>query len=220
VSPAFQCPVETFPALDEIIGIRAAFLQRCPGIDVQTDRETVVRRLWDSHRRAADAAGFEGMPFVMAEQIHGREVAVVNKMPAASIPATDGLITSRPGICLAVYVADCAPVYLADRHGRAVGLVHSGRKGTELNIVGGAISTMSQNLGIAPSDLVVQIGPCIRPPHYETDIAQDISRQARQAGVVDVHDCGRCTASDPDAYYSYRRDKGSTGRLLALMARL
>lgn len=64
----------------------------------------------------------------------------------------------------------------------------------------------------------MQVAPCIRPPHYEIDFAADILRQAREAGVQDVHDCGTCTASDPDTYYSYRREKGRTGRLLALLA--
>jgi copper oxidase (laccase) domain-containing protein len=65
---------------------------------------------------------------------------------------------------------------------------------------------------------VVQISPCIRPPHYEVDFAAEIRHQAAEAGVVEIHDSLRCTASDPAAYYSYRRESGKTGRLLAAMA--
>jgi len=214
VSP---CPAETFPALEALPFLRAAFLQRCPGIDVVTDRETALTRLWSVHREAADELGFSG-PFVTAEQVHGHLVTRVNAAQSDPTPGADGLITSTPGLTLAIYVADCAAVYLADKTGKAIGLVHSGKKGTEQNITGQAITAMQREFGTNPADLIVQIAPCIRPPHYEIDFAADIIRQARAAGVQDVHDCGTCTASDPETYYSYRREKGQTGRLLALLA--
>ena len=77
---------------------------------------------------------------------------------------------------------------------------------------------MRKAFGTDPANLVVQVAPCIRPPNYEVDFAAQIVRQAREAGVSDIFDCGTCTASDPEKYYSYRRDKGRTGRLLALAA--
>lgn len=211
-------PVEHFPVLDEFPFVRAAFLCRTPGVDVKTDRETALSRLAAIHRETADAAGFSGMPFATAEQVHGQEIAVVSHHGPSSHPAVDGLVTSLRGVCLAIYVADCAAVYLVDRKARAIGLVHSGKKGTELNIVGHAIATMNRELSCDPSDIVVQLGPCIRPPHYEVDIASRIAIQAAEAGAGEVHDCGKCTASDPESYYSYRREKGRTGRLLALLA--
>lgn len=212
------CPVETFPALNALPFVRAAFLQRCPGIDVVTDRETALARLWDAHREAADAAGFQGLPFAIAEQVHGSLVTRVDEAGRQSSPGADGLVTDRRDICLAIYVADCAAIYLVDKKGRGIGLVHSGRKGTEQQIVSAAIEKMRQEYGCEPGDLVVQISPCIRPPHYEVDIASQIASQARASGVTDVFDCGTCTASDPERYYSYRREKGRTGRLLALLA--
>jgi len=215
VSPA---PAETFPALAALPFIRAAFLQRCPDIDVATDRETAVARLWAAQRRTADELGFRGMPFAIAQQVHGDVVERVDSPPSAPVPGADGLVTSTHGLCLAVYVADCAAVFLADKRGRAIGLVHSGKKGTELGVVPVAIARLHREFGVAPADLVVQIAPCIRPPHYEVDFAAQIVNQARAAGVADVHDCGTCTASDPEKYYSYRREKGRTGRLLALLA--
>ncbi len=77
---------------------------------------------------------------------------------------------------------------------------------------------MQTELGIAPSDLVVQISPCIRPPHYEIDFAADIVRQAREAGAGEVLDCNLCTALGPRALLFLPTRKGQTGRLLALMA--
>lgn len=211
-----SCPVETFPALDALPFLRAAFIQRCPGVDVVTDRETALARLWRVHREAADDFGFTGQPFATAEQVHGCDVAVVDQ--PVTVPGVDGLITASSAVCLAIYVADCGAVYLVDRRTRLIGLVHSGRKGTELGIVPRAIEKMREIGGSAPEDFVVQLGPCIRPPHYEVDFAAEIVRQARAAGVRDVHDCGHCTASSPELYYSYRREKGRTGRLLALLA--
>lgn len=212
------CPVERFAALDGLPFLRAAFVQRCEGVDVLTDRETAMQRLWAVHRETADAAGFGGLPFAVAEQVHGALVVRVDEAGSTPEAGADGLVTSSRNLCLAIYVADCAAVYLADRKGRAIGLVHSGRKGTEQGIVPAAIRKMQEEYGCEPSDLIVQISPCIRPPHYEIDIASAIVEQVHAAGVSDVHDCGTCTASDPEKYYSYRREKGRTGRLLALMA--
>ena len=212
------CPAETFPTLAALPFLRAAFIQRCPDVDVRTDRETAMQRLWSVQRKTADELGFCGMPFVTAEQVHGNIIAQIDAPASLPAPGADGLITSTPGLCLAISVADCAAVFLADKHARAIALVHSGKKGTELGIVPKAIHALRENSGIAPADLVIQIAPCIRPPHYEWDFAAEIVRQARAAGVSDVHDCGTCTASDPEKYYSYRREKGRTGRLLALLA--
>jgi purine-nucleoside/S-methyl-5'-thioadenosine phosphorylase / adenosine deaminase len=212
------CPVEFFSALDALPFLRAAFIQRCPGIDVVTDRETVLGRLWSIQRETADALGFSGFPFIVAEQVHGNLVARVDGPNPIPLSGADGLVTNRPGLCLAIYVADCAAVYLADREVRAIGLVHAGKKGAELGIVREAIATMRKAFGTDPANLVIQIAPCIRPPNYEVDFAAEIVRQARQTGVRDIFDCGICTASNPEKYYSYRRERGRTGRLLALAA--
>ncbi|HSH37533.1 MAG TPA: polyphenol oxidase family protein, partial [Chthoniobacterales bacterium] len=103
---------------------------------------------------------------------------------------------------------------------RAIGLVHSGKKGTELGIVTNAIDLMRERFGSAAEDLIVQLGPCIRPPHYEIDFAAEVVRQSRERGVKQIHDSGVCTACDLDRYYSYRAEKSRTGRMLALLALL
>ena len=95
--------------------------------------------------------------------------------------------------------------------------MHSGKKGTELGVVSTAIETMAARFGSRASDLVIQLSPCIRPPHYEIDFAAEIVRQCRDLGVTAVHDCGVCTACDLARYYSYRAEKGRTGRMLAFL---
>jgi copper oxidase (laccase) domain-containing protein len=77
---------------------------------------------------------------------------------------------------------------------------------------------MHEKFSIEPQDLIAQLSPCIRPPHYEVDFAADIIRQCQTAGLNEIHDSGICTACNLDAYYSYRAEKGRTGRMLALLA--
>ena len=211
-------PFETFPALDALPAIQAVFLQRVPGLDVKTDRETALRRLAGIQREALDAAGFAWMPLAKAGQIHSANVERISSTDTFPVPDCDALVTTERSLCLGIYVADCAAVYMADRYGRGIGLAHSGRKGTELGIVPKTIAAVCAATGGDPQDLIVQISPCIRPPHYEVDFAAEIRTQALTAGVLEIHDCSSCTGSDLQKYYSYRNEKGQTGRLLAVMA--
>ena len=208
----------SFAALEALPGIVAGITCRVPGIRVDVPRDQALAVLERAHRDALCAAGVGGMVLATAEQVHGKDLAWVDSGTPFPVPATDGLLTATPGICLGIHVADCAAVFLADRRGRAIALVHSGKKGTDLGIAPKAAVELCRAANLRPSDLIAQISPCIRPPHYESDFASTISAQLRDAGVGEVHDCGICTASDPDAWYSYRREKGFTGRMLAFLA--
>lgn len=212
-----KLPVETFEALERLPGIRHAFLCRVPGLDVRTDREEARARLAEHHAEARRELGFPVEPFATARQVHGNRVAVLREPVTQEAADTDGLVTNVPGLCLGVYVADCCAVYLADPVKRAIGLLHSGKKGTELEIARCAVETMAHEFGSDPGDLVAQLSPCIRPPDYEVDFASEIARQLRGCGVGRVADCGANTATDLERYYSYRIEKGRTGRLLALL---
>ena len=209
---------ESFPSLDAIPGIRVAFTCRVPGLDVCVERDEAIERLAPFHLRARVEAGLGEMTFATAEQVHGNRVAVVSASSGFPVPGTDGLLTTVRGICLGIYVADCAAVFLADRKARGIALVHSGKKGTELGIAAIAAQALCAATGAGLSDLVAQISPCIRPPHYEIDFASEIVHQLTDLGVGEVHDCGTCTASNPALYYSYRAEKGRTGRMLAMLA--
>ncbi len=212
--------VETFPALGALGCVRHGFIGRIPGLDVVTERAEALRRLDAVHRDLRVELGFRASRFATAKQVHGNEIAVLDEPLTGDFCAAgaDGLVTNQPDVSLGIYVADCGVVYLVDPVRRCLGLVHSGKKGTELAIVRRAIETMQKRFGSEPRDLVAQLGPCIRPPHYEIDFAAEILRQARAAGVAQVHDCGRDTAADLSRYYSYRIEKGRTGRMLALLA--
>jgi YfiH family protein len=192
-----------------------------PNIDVAHEKTIALQHLDAVHSEIRNALGLAQMPFVTAQQVHGNRIAAVTAAHEdGCIAACDGLVTDQPNICLGIYVADCCAVYLVDEVTGAIGLVHSGRKGTALQIVPNAIETMREKFGTDPCDLVVQLSPCIRPPHYEIDFAAEIVRQCEGAGVQRIVDSGTCTACEPSRYYSYRAEKGRTGRMLALLARV
>jgi hypothetical protein len=214
-------PFEQFPALSAIGMVSHVFTRRIPGIDVSHDKATVLNRLDAAHCEIRNAIGIADCPLLTAEQIHGNKIAVVDSCSRGPVgrefPGYDGIITNQRGVALGIYVADCCAVYMVDPKTAAIGLVHSGRKGTELGVVGNAIKLMIDRFGSDPADMIVQLSPCIRPRHYEVDFAAEIIRQCRALGVKQIHDFGVCTACNLDRYYSYRAEKGKTGRMLALI---
>jgi hypothetical protein len=226
-----ELPFEQFHALSALGICRHVFTQRIPGIDVSHDKAQVLKRLDAAHREIRKAIGIGDWPLFTAKQIHGNKIAVASHAVAArrrvdscshspvgrEFPGCDGLITNQRGIALGVYVADCGAVYIVDPKTPAIGLVHSGRKGTELGVVTNAIRQMIDRFGSDPANMILQLSPCIRPPHYEIDFAAEILRQCRALGVKQIHDSGVCTACDLSRYYSYRAEKGKTGRMLALI---
>ena len=214
-----QLPFEQFPALSTVEICRHVFTQRIPGIDVSNDKPEVLKRLDSAHREIRKAIGVGNWPLATAQQVHGNKIAVIDTSLKTDkeFPGRDGIITNQRGVALGIYVADCCAIYIVDPKTPAIGLVHSGRKGTGLGVVRNAITQMIDHFGSDPARVIVQLSPCIRPPHYEVDFASEIVRQCRALGVKEIHDSGVCTACHPDLYYSYRAEKGRTGRMLALL---
>jgi polyphenol oxidase len=214
-------PFEQFPVLSAIGICRHVFTQRVPGIDVSHNKGEVLGRVDAAHREIRRAIGVGDWPLVTAQQIHGNKIAAVDSFSCGPVgrefPGCDGIITNQRGVALGVYVADCCAVYIVDPKTPAIGLVHSGRKGTELGVVTSAIKEMIDRFGSEPTNMIVQLSPCIRPPHYEVDFAAEIVRQCCALGVTETHDSDVCTACDLKRYYSYRAEKGKTGRMLALI---
>jgi copper oxidase (laccase) domain-containing protein len=189
-----------------------------PGIDVHADRVLALHRLESAHAAARANHGLGSHAFVIGDQVHGSDLAIVNSESPVPAGAVDGLITADPRVCLGIYVADCCAVYLVDPVARVIGLLHSGRKGSELGITAAAITRMRVEFACEPARMTVVLGPCIRPPNYEIDFAGLIRRDCEAAGVGTVADSGICTAANLDRYYSYRVERGKTGRMLAFLA--
>ena len=211
--------IEYFSPLSAFGNIRHGFIVRIPGIDVSADKAEALQRLDAIHRNYRDQIGIGNWPLLTAQQVHGDKIAVIDRPldHDHQFSGCDGLITNQPKHALGIHVADCGAVYIVDPKTPAIGLVHSGKKGTELAIAAKAIAQMQQHFGSIPANLIVELSPCIRPPHYEIDFASAIVEQCRAAGVKNIHDSGICTACDVDRYYSYRAEKGKTGRMLALL---
>lgn len=207
--------------LRRIPGIRVDFVERIAGIDVDGERDEVLERLEPAHQSRIQALSPKGECW-KAEQVHGAGVAVVPSEGVSGdllVSDMDGLVTDQVGTALGIYVADCGAIWLADRRSGAVGLLHSGKKGTELNILKEGVDLMAERFGTQAEDVVAVLGPCIRPPHYEVDFAATIAAQAAELGLGEYHDCGLDTAADLARYYSYRMEKGRTGRMFALILR-
>ena len=156
---------------------------------------------------------------VMAEQTHGSGVALVGRSEMGkTVPEVDALITCERNVSLVIRVADCSPVWIYCGKTGAIGLVHSGKKGTEAGVVPAPLRRMRQEYGSNPKEMLALLGPCIRPPHYEVDFASEILRQLQAEQVGTVVDTRLCTAADPDRFFSYRREKGKTGRHYAILS--
>jgi len=199
--------IETFPAW-EISGLSHGFSTRSAA-----PLEGIEAEMLESFT----ARGFPMHDRVQAEQPHGNCVGVVHEPLKTWMPGVDALVTVLRQVPLVIRVADCGPVFFYDPVQRAIGLAHSGRRGTEGNIVSETIACLQKTFGSKPEDLWVELGACIRPPHYEIDFAAEIGRQAKSLGVRHYHDAGVCTASHLDRYYSYRAEKGKTGRMWAVL---
>lgn len=220
---------EAFPFLDpinEITGVRAAWIERVPGLAITGDRDEAMAQLRPLHESAVSKFAKAPLQWWRAEQVHGNSVAIVPDCPTIVapdglpvVPGVDGLITATPGIILTIYVADCGVLWLADRKTGAIGLLHSGKKGTESNIFRNALDRMKQAFGTRPEDVTAVLGPCIRLPDYDVDFAATIGSQAIESRVGNFIDCGLNTASDLSRFYSYRKELGKTGRMMALIVR-
>jgi YfiH family protein len=192
-----------------------------------------------NRERLAAGVGLPAQRLVWMEQVHGHTVAVVDGPLAAPVPATDALVTAEPGLAVAVLVADCVPVLLADPVGKVVGAVHAGRVGARVGVLPAALAAMRE-LGARIEQVEVLLGPSACGQCYEVpaamqadvedrlpgsacrtrqgtaglDLRAGLWRQLAAAGVARVGVDPRCTIEDP-ALYSYRRE-GVTGRLAAL----
>lgn len=117
------------------------------------------------------------------KQVHGNLVRVVDRDDAADAearPDGDAVVSNVPGLALAVLVADCVPIIIADRVTGAVGAIHAGWRGTCARVGPAAVETLRDQFGTEPSDLVAAIGPSIGPDDYE--VGENLVEAFRQAG--------------------------------------
>lgn len=201
----------------------ARFITRIPGIATTTDRAAVISALTPSHEKVLIEGGIAPKMLRRAQQVHGNKVALVGDIGCSyPVEGVDALFCGgKADCCLGIYVADCAAVWIFDTLSKSRALIHSGKAGTQQNIVGATLNSMYKVLGVQAANCLAVISPCIRPPHYEVDIVTQIKQQLEEAGIEpqNITDSGLDTAADLETFYSYRIEKGNTGRMLALFGR-
>ncbi|MCQ2452145.1 MAG: peptidoglycan editing factor PgeF, partial [Oscillospiraceae bacterium] len=127
----------------------------------------------ENYRRLGNALGFQPDNLVLSRQTHSDIVHVVTEQDRGAglftphLDDCDGLITNVPGATLLVYTADCVPLFFLDPVQKAIGLVHSGRKGTLMKIGRVTVEAMAREYGSRPEDILCGIGPSICGDCYE-----------------------------------------------------
>lgn len=147
-------------------GVSVAYGQRSLNLGI-TPEDTceAVQQNRTLFLRAMGAADAEVWPLLTLKQIHSALIHSVDGIPH---PQTgDALLTSEPGIVLAVRTADCLPVLVADRNGAVVGAIHAGWRGTLARITEKAIGAVRMRYGIESRDIFAAIGPGIHHCCYE-----------------------------------------------------
>lgn len=136
-----------------------------PGeLNLGLTKEDVREATLQNRRLLAEAiTGSPDFPIVTLRQFHSNLVVVANCTDAdrESPRRADGLMTAEPGFLLAIQIADCIPVLVADRKRRAVAAFHAGWRGTVKRIVECGIGRMRVEFGSRPEDLIAAIGPGI-----------------------------------------------------------
>ena len=201
IEPGIQVPLLHFPLLEKCSFITHAFTTRMGGVSTgdctsmnlsftRGDDEAAVR---ENYRRIAAALGTDAKQFVCSDQTHTTNVRRVTKADAGKgvvIPKdytdVDGLITNEPGIVLSTFYADCVPLYFVDPVHRAIGLSHSGWRGTVNKMGQVTIEAMKREFGSKPEELYCAIGPSICQDCYE--ISRDVAEEFMKAFPKHVND--------------------------------
>ncbi|MEN1966961.1 peptidoglycan editing factor PgeF [Lentibacillus sp. N15] len=162
-----------------------------------------------------------------------------------SLAGVDGMITNKIGVLCTAFFADCVPLFFFDPMTGYIGIAHAGWKGT-VHRMAEKMVTKLQSVHIDVSNLRVVIGPCISNEHYAVDdrVIAEIPQELRERTVQKLAEnhylldlkqlnaeillqCGvlrhniditnYCTFRDESLFYSHRRDKGKTGRMLGFI---
>lgn len=183
----------SYPLLEKTGLVKHGFSTRVGGVSegiyssmnlsfTRGDDENVVR---ENYRRMSRALGVAEDSFVLAAQTHTtnvRKVTLEDKGKGVVKPLdyqdVDGLITDVPGLCLVTSYADCVPLYFIDPIHRAIGLSHSGWRGTVGKIGEMTLRKMADEYGTRAEDVIAAIGPSICQDCYE--VSEDVIDKFRE----------------------------------------
>lgn len=245
VPPSFiTFPIfEQFPNLVCIFSTRyggvstGGYASQNMGLNTGETRQIVL----DNRRRFFSEASIQEKQIAYCDQIHSANICIAAN--AGIYRDSDGLITNAKNLFLAVQTADCFPVFLYSPQDQIVSIIHAGWRGAKAGIIFIACDTLLNRLDIPPENLFAAIGPGIRKECFEvgTDVSGNFPDQFVQAHnnpekryldlagfirntliqkgipVGQVEDQEICTVCDRDRFYSYRRDKQKSGRMMGII---
>jgi YfiH family protein len=202
----------------------------------------------DNRRRFLEGLGISLESLVCAKQIHSSCVRYAREEDRGrgalsydnAISDTDGLVTDRKNLALAIFTADCLPIFFFDPQTPAIGLAHAGWRSTQENIASKTLQLMKGTFGSRPENICVGLGPAIRKCCYEVgeefngifaghtikkgsrfclDLAGVNQKQVLDFGVKpqNIFDAEICTSCRSDGFFSYRREGAACGRMMALI---
>ncbi|MCM1102819.1 MAG: peptidoglycan editing factor PgeF [Clostridium sp.] len=175
-------PYLTFPNLEKLDFLAHLFTTRMGGVssgalqslNLSYARGDEPANVNENFLRVAKVMGVSVEDMVFTDQTHTANVRVVTEddrgkgaVRPRDFQQIDGLITNTPGIVLCAFFADCVPILLADPAHRAIGLVHSGWRGTAASISQAALGRMRDVYGTRPEDCFAAVGPSICRDCYE-----------------------------------------------------
>jgi YfiH family protein len=181
---------------------------------------------------------------VHGTKVHFARQALV---PGSIPQAGDAMFTDNPEVTLAMVFADCFPLLFHNPRVKAIGIVHSGWQGTLDRIAEEAVREACQTYPSSPDEWQVGIGPGIcgncylvgqevrgkflnqwgsrAEKYFKTqddkfllDLPLAIEDTLREAGIANIENSHICTAENLDEWFSYRKEKGATGRFGVVMA--
>lgn len=158
------------------------------------------------YKELGDYFGIEPKDMVRVPQGHSTNIMVVKKSDAGKGVVSveidgkcDGAITNEKGIMLLTIESDCTPVYIFDPKKKAIGMVHSGWRGTIGKITQNAIDMMIENYGCDKNDLMIHFGPAICGKCYEVGM-ELISEFKKILECDDVHKIFTPIPEKPEKY--------------------
>ncbi len=186
-----EFPYLSYPLLEQTGMVKHCFTTRLGGVsegifeslNLSFSRGDQRAAVEENFQRVAQALGTEYGNFVFTDQTHtvnvrrvGIEDAGKGLTRARGYSDVDGLITNEPGLVLSTFYADCVPLYFIDTKKRAIGLSHSGWRGTVRRMGRVTLETMRREFGTLPEDVICAIGPSICQDCYEVSEDVEIGR--------------------------------------------
>jgi YfiH family protein len=246
-----KLPYFEIPEWTKLGWVRHAFLTRQGGVslppyhslnlsDRNGDSEETVPK---NKERVATVFNFDPKRLILLDQVHQDKILLLKEpiMNSSSPLEYDALITNSTNIFLGILTADCLPILMVDPKRKVIAAVHAGRQGTGLHITPKVLEKMGEVYRCIPGELLIAMGPSIRPCCYEidekvfrpewedfssasgvgkwvVDLAQINIAQMKREGIEEeqISWINLCTHCHSDLFFSYRKES-LTGRQLSFI---